>query len=271
MLKLKKFKSSFPQQELRRAKPIHCIDDDNSDADLEEEDIGLFLNPSNMKVKVQPNDFLKLGNKEMKMVSEILASRVEVGSDSGTSTVYSFSCNSDMETEAWANLASTFAAKEDTFGLDNSLRLYEEGVSDGKEVVNPPAVVVAATSHSEVEVELLYSSAVGVIMQEYGAVQSQADSPLSSSSVSTISTSGEYDPFGKRSDFSLPDAIPVAPQLVRARNIQFDNMGKLDKERKSALHSIMECQSLQTGAFTEHSESTSSIECLVQWCGGGVN
>ena len=37
MLKLKKFKSSFPQQELRRAKPI-CIDDDNSDADLEEEE-----------------------------------------------------------------------------------------------------------------------------------------------------------------------------------------------------------------------------------------
>ena len=210
------------------------------------------------------------------MVSEILAARcVEVGSDSGTSTVYSF-CNSDMETEAWANLASTFAAKEDdtedTFGLDNSLRLYEEGVSYGKEVVNPPAVVVAATSHSE-EVELLYSSAVGVIMQEYGAVQSQADSPLSSSSISTISTStGEYDPFGKRSDFSLPDDIPEAPPLVRVSNfVQFDNMGKLDKERKSALHSIMECQSLQTGVFTDHSESTSSIECLVQWCGGGVN
>ena len=229
-------------------------------------------------MKVQPSDFLKLGQTEMKMVSESLAARcVEVGSDSGTSTVYSF-CNSDMETEAWANLASTFAAKEDdtedTFGLDNSLRLYEEGLSDGKEVVNPPQVVVAATSHS-CEVELLYSSAVGVIMQEYGAVQSQADSPLSSSSVSTISTiistSGEYDPFGKRSDFSLPDTIPEAPQLVRVRNIKFDNMGKLDKERKSALHSIMECQSLQTGVFTEHSESTSSIECLVQWCGGGVN
>ena len=43
MLKLKKFKSSFPQQELRRAKPVHCINDDNSDAD-EEEGIRLFLN-----------------------------------------------------------------------------------------------------------------------------------------------------------------------------------------------------------------------------------
>eukprot|EP00580_Thalassiosira_gravida_P014367 CAMPEP_0201683570 /NCGR_PEP_ID=MMETSP0494-20130426/52194_1 /ASSEMBLY_ACC=CAM_ASM_000839 /TAXON_ID=420259 /ORGANISM="Thalassiosira gravida, Strain GMp14c1" /LENGTH=405 /DNA_ID=CAMNT_0048167349 /DNA_START=451 /DNA_END=1668 /DNA_ORIENTATION=- len=227
------------------------------------------------------------------------------------------SCNSDAETEVrnnlksrrvinevsptpgefnqievWDTLASTFVGKEESLveGLDfcttNSLCEASGSNESGKKIRAKPKVLIP-NAHCDGEIELLYSAAA-TITEEFDSraiVPSGADSPLSLSSRSSITSAslsskgsnssnssqgillppkraiGVYDPFGN-SDFSIPGV--VRPH----RRVHFSNMRKLNE--LSALDSLMKAHTSDTLPSDYSDDSSTSFDYLMYWCGGGI-
>ena len=232
--------------------------------------------------KVQPSeiDFLSLGPSEVSEITNKLAKRIiEVGSDCGSSTTYSIDSYSfhSAETEPWKGnltsskelkaLASTFRVHP--LDLDTSMTnsLCDDS-SQQNEVIAPPKVVIAQ-EQIDGEVEVQYSpmsTSTSLHSSTSPTSSSDADSKGSNSSESSSSilrpskrAVGQYDPYGKETDFSLPEA----PKLVRVhRKVQFSNLNKIG--RMGSLDSLLE-----SGAIAENDsdDSSTSLDYLMNWCG----
>jgi len=158
-------------------------------------------------------------------------------------------------------LASTFKVHALDTSMTNSLC---DDSSQQNEVIAPPKVVIAQ-EQIDGEVEVQYSpmsTSTSLHSNSSPTSSSDADSKGSNSSESSSSilrpskrAVGQYDPYGKTTDFSLPEA----PKLVRVhRKVQFSN------GRRGSLDSLLECK-----AIAEHDsdDSSESLEYLMRWCG----
>ena len=293
-----KSSAKYPQQKLKRDTPLFPIDDNNSnktkegrdvEADIEpllsslqclNDDFGSYA-PVASSTKVQPSDidFLSLGPSEVSEITNKLANRIaiEVGSDCGSSTTYSIDSYSfhSAETELWKGnltsskelkvLASTFKVHPLDTSMTNSLC---DDSSQQNEVIAPPKVVIAQ-EQIDGEVEVQYSPmSTSTSLQSSSSPTSSSDADSKGSNSSESSSSilrpskravGQYDPYGKETDFSLPEA----PKLVRVhRKVQFSNLNKIG--RRGSLDSLLE-----SGAVAENDsdDSSESLEYLMRWCG----
>ena len=299
MKMIPRFRSSakYPQQKLRRETPLSPVTKEGRDveADIEpflsslqclNDDFGSYApvasvgNQKNTEVQPSDGDFFKLGPKEISEITNKLQKRIiEVGSDCGSSMyVDSYSFHS-AETQLWNGnltsskelkvLATTFRVHPLDTSMTNSL--CDDSQQNENEVIAPPKVVIAQEQiDGEVEVQYSPLSASTSLHHAKSTPTSSSDADTKGSNSESSSgilhpskkSFGQYDPYGKNTDFSL-ELIPEAPKLVRVhRNIQFSNLDKLG--RKGSLDSLLESR-----AIAEHDsdDSSTSLEYLMNWCG----
>ena len=169
----------------------------------------------------------------------------------------------------------------------NSLCELDESTTE--ELKKPTILVTTALVTAASDIELVYSTSSLIdtsITQSSEAESSLSASSRTSSSSDLVSSSSSnssrgillspkratvgYDPFGKDcSDFSVPEAGRgnVTPQPQPRRRVQFSNMSKV-KEGGSAIEKIMKAQTSGNVPSSDWSDSTASIDYLIDhFCG----